>query len=452
MKKLFFILSIIISQLAFGQQREIDSLKNLLKTDEADTNKLIHLYRICDKSDLLGNKLNGIKYGNKAIAFANHLIKGNKKKVIEVTAKKYKAKAYNIIGIIYASQGNYPIALKNYFASVKIHEEIGDKYGTAGSYNNIGMLYLSQSNYAEALKLFFSSLKVFEIIDNKKAISACYINIGNIYKAQGNYTEALKIYFAALKIKETLGDVIGISIVKSNIGDIYHRQGNYSEALKNFFACLRIVEAGHYKFGIAQSYLSIGATNLTLNRIGEAKKYFEVGLNLSKELGAKEITMKCYLGLAKVDSITGNYKSQIEHHKLHIVYRDSMDNEESRKKTIQIQMTYDFEKKEAVAAAEHKTELKNQAKIAEEKNRKQKLVTYFVIGGLLLVMVFAVFVFRTLRITRKQKVLIERQKLAVEQHQKEIIDSIKYAKRIQVALLPSNKNIEKNINRLMKDK
>ena len=140
------------------------------------------------------------------------------------------------------------------------------------------------------------------------------------------------------------------------------------------------------------------------------------------------------------------------------MYRDSLDNEETRKKTIQSQMTFDFEKKEAIAEAEHKSELKNQNVISEEKSRKQSIITWTVVFGLLLVLVFAGYIFRSLRITRKQKRIIEvqksqveHQKLLVEEHQKEIIDSITYARRIQRSLLPSEKYIEKTMLRLKKN-
>jgi hypothetical protein len=127
-------------------------------------------------------------------------------------------------------------------------------------------------------------------------------------------------------------------------------------------------------------------------------------------------------------------------------------------------MTYDFEKKEAVAEAEHKKELENQELIAAEKSRKQRLVLILVSSFLLLVVLFAGFIFRSLRITRKQKQVIEvqkqlveqqkqeveHQKIIVEEHQKAIIDSITYARRIQRSLLPTEKYIEKAINRLRK--
>jgi tetratricopeptide (TPR) repeat protein len=490
MKRLLLLPLIFISQFAFGQQSNIDSLINLLKTDKADTTKLIHLYNISDECETIGNYPDGLKYGNQAVLFADVLILSNKDKTIQHVAKKYKAKAFTNIGIVFSNQGNYPEALKNHFASLQIRDAIGDKKGVAGSYNNIGLVNNYQGNYPEALKNYFASLKIQKAIGDKNGIATSYNNIGIIYNNQGNFPEALKNHFASLKIREAMGDKYGIASCLFNIGSVYSEQGNYPEALKNYFASLKIYETigdkfamghsynnigivykdqGNYsealknqfaalnikeaigdKVGIASAYINIGETKLKLKKTAEAKQYLEDGLSLSIETGAKEFIMNSYEGLTKVDSVTGNYKSQITNYKLYILYRDSLENEETRKKTIQSQMKYEYETKEAVANAEHRKELENQEAIAVEKNRKQKLVTAFVIGGLLLVLVFSGFVFRSLRITKKQKVLIEKQKVIVEEHQKDIIDSITYARRIQQSLLPTEKYIEKNLNRLKK--
>jgi hypothetical protein len=50
-----------------------------------------------------------------------------------------------------------------------------------------------------------------------------------------------------------------------------------------------------------------------------------------------------------------------------------------------------------------------------------------------------------------QKQLIEKQKKEVEEKQKEIIDSIRYARRIQRSLLPTDKYLDKQLNKLNKD-
>jgi tetratricopeptide (TPR) repeat protein len=490
MNKLFFLVILFISQIAIAQQAKIDSLIKLLNTDKEDTTKLVHFYNISDLCETIGQYPEGIIFGNKAINLANELIKAGKNTFVTNTAKNYKAKAYNNVGLVYFDQsnyaealknhlaslklrleiddkigiansynnigmvyfdqGNYPLVLKNYFASLRIREQIGDKKGIADSYMNIGNVYYRQANYPETMKNYLASLKIQLALRNDYGIALCYSNIGNVSYKQKNYPEALKNYFSSLKIQTKIGDKLGVAGSYNNIGSVYSSLGNQTEALKNFFVALEMQKALDEKNGIAVSYVSLGFTHLKFNKPTIAKEYLKEGLILSKEIGAKELVRVSYLGLAQVDSLIGDYKSQIVNYKLYILYRDSLDNEETRKKTIQSQMTYDFEKKEAVAAAEHKSELKNQKRIADEKNRKQKLITYFVVGGLGLVLVFAMFVFRSLRITKKQKVVIEKQKIAVEQHQKEIIDSIYYAKRIQTALLPSNKNIEKNIKSLKK--
>ena len=97
-------------------------------------------------------------------------------------------------------------------------------------------------------------------------------------------------------------------------------------------------------------------------------------------------------------------------------------------------------------------------KVAEEKKlsaiklkqeRTQKKYLYI---GLLTIGLFGIFMYNRFRITKKQKQIIEEQKFIVEQQkelvdikQKEILDSIHYAKRIQKAMFP-NKNY---INRIL---
>jgi hypothetical protein len=134
---------------------------------------------------------------------------------------------------------------------------------------------------------------------------------------------------------------------------------------------------------------------------------------------------------------------------------DSINNQETQKASVKKQMQYEFEKKEAVANAQHKSEMEKQNAVAEEKTRKQKIITWSIGSGLFLVIVFVGFIFRSLRVTRKQKRIIEvkneeteQQKKLIEEKQKEILDSIHYAKRIQQSLQPTERYIEKILTKL----
>ena len=109
-------------------------------------------------------------------------------------------------------------------------------------------------------------------------------------------------------------------------------------------------------------------------------------------------------------------------------------------------MTYEFEKKEATA----KLEQEKKDAIALEESQKQKIVRNAFIAGFILMMILAVFIFRSYRNKQKankiilsQKNEVEKQKTIVDQKQKQIVDSINYAQRIQNSILVSEQEIQK---------
>ena len=140
--------------------------------------------------------------------------------------------------------------------------------------------------------------------------------------------------------------------------------------------------------------------------------------------------------------------------KMYILYRDSLVNEETKKKSIETSLQYEFDKKEIATKAEQD----RLDAITEEEKEKQKIIIYAVAGVLLLVIVFSIFLFNRFRITQRQKEVIEKQKILVDrayeslhEKNKEVMDSINYASRIQRALLPSKNYISNSFNRMMKN-
>jgi tetratricopeptide (TPR) repeat protein len=446
MKKFVYILiffNVIISGLVEGQNRNIDSLLSLLKTDKADTNKVKHLYKVCGDYLNISKFDKGLIYGKQALLLAQTL--GFKKGI---------SASYNNIGLINKDQGNYPEALKNLFPSLKIREEIKDKKGIANCYNNIGEVYRLQSNYPEALKMYSSSLKIAEEINYQQGIATSFNNIGIVCDKQGNYSEGIKNFTASLKIYEEIKDEYGMAASYNNIAIMYDNQGNNLKAVEMYLASLKIRKEIGDKDGIAACFINLGDICAKLHKTKEAQDYLNKALQLSIEIGSKDDMEGSYAGLVVLDSTMGNYKAAFEHRKLFIIYRDSLNNEETKKKSLQASMQYEFDKKEIATKAEQD---KLDAINAEEK-KKQQMIIYAVAGLLVLVAVFAVFMFNRFRITNHQKVIIEKQKKMVDEayehlHEKnkEVMDSIHYAKRIQTALITSEKYVNNALNRLMKN-
>ena len=474
MKKLFYILFFVTlchHELVKGQTKDfaqnnpvIDSLKLVLKTATHDTIRLQVLSRMIEsENDYEVWPL----YNKEMKSIAEKLLNTQPKAKVVKIAKKYLAEAFNNIGYIFDNQGNISKALENYGKSLEIREEIEDKIGIAVSLNNMGCIFINQKDNHKALEYFFKSLKIQEEIGNKRGIALSLNNIGFIYDEQGNTSKALEYYDKSLKTREDIEDKSGIAMSLNNIGFHYKNHGDLQKGLTFYSRSYKIYEEIGDKQGMAHLLSNIGSIYLAQLKLTNAKSYFEKSYQLSKELGYPKIIEIAASGLKEVYEKQNNYKLAYQYYQEEIQMRDSIQNEENYKASVQQKSKYEYEKKAATdSIANVKEKEIKDSEIAQQKAeiKAKRFQQYGLIGGLFLVVIFAGFVYNRLKVTQQQKSIIETQKTEVEQQkqlvekqkevveekQKEILDSIRYAKRIQDALLTSQKYIERNIIRLKK--
>jgi len=313
-------------------------------------------------------------------------------KNVEESGDKYGiARSLNSVGVVYQYMGNYTEALKNYFTALKIFEETGNKRGIGTAYTNIGLIYTKQRNYPAALENHFAALKIFQETENKNGLIAAYNNIGMAYFDEGNYLDkALDNYFVSIKLSEEIGDKRNIANTYGNIGLVYTQQGNYPEALKNHFASLKIREEIMNKEGIATCCRNIGMVKLKMHAAKEAKEWLLKGLVIAKEIEAVPHMKDLYSFLSKADSALGNFEGAYDNHKLYIACRDSLGNIENTKKTVALQMNFDFSKKEdSLNLVQAQKDLAGQKEL-----NKQILVRNGFIGGTIIFLLLAGAVIR----------------------------------------------------------
>lgn len=152
----------------------------------------------------------------------------------EVGNKNGIANCYGNIGSIYNSQGNYTKALECYEKSLALHKEVNNKRGMSNNIGNMGNIYEAEKNYAKALECYEQS------IDIAKA-NGLYSNIGiyigakgQVFTKLGRYKEAHKCLDSSLAILKQVG-------AKSDIGDEYaylatldSAEGNYKGEIENY--------------------------------------------------------------------------------------------------------------------------------------------------------------------------------------------------------------------------
>jgi tetratricopeptide (TPR) repeat protein len=436
---------IFFTSISFSQQYIADSLTLLLRTDKPDTNKVIHSYKLCWEYVKKGKYDTAMYYGNAALELAQQLNfkkgiagaygnlgsvyygQGNYPKALDCYFKTLKiaeesgdkkviVKWLGNIGVIFCRQGDYPKALDYYFRALKISEELGDKKGIASSCNNIGVLYKYKGDSRKALDYFFQALDLSEKLGDKYGITNNLGNIGVIYDNKKNYAKALDYYFMSLKIAEELGNKSVIANNFDNIGSVYNGQKNYSEALNYYFKALKIDEELGNKNGIAIKLGNIGLVYTTTKKYAEAEKCLKKSLAIAEEIGSLTDIKIGNENLTELYTQMKDYKKALEHYKKANIAKDSIFNEEKNSEIIRKEMSYEFNKNEIQIQAQHD----RQITLQEADKKKQLVIIWSVISGLILAMIFAGLIFRSLRITKKQKQVIESQKEKVEIQNEEI--------------------------------
>jgi very-short-patch-repair endonuclease len=450
-----------------AQKTTNDSILSVIKNEKEDTNKILHIlsladglyvkdeYSITDSLDrvalALSEKLDFkkgsvkaygllgkifISQGNyaEALKYLNHAMDISK----EIGYIKGIATALGSIGNIYYNQGKYPDALKNYIESEKLYEKMKDDRGMGAELGNIGLINYEQENYTEAVKNQLQGIVMDSLAGNVFARENAYGNIGNVYYAQRKFDDALRYYTRSLAISKEIGDIQGSALMYEGMGVICQDQGKYNDAYKYFCEDMKIVKQIGDKMGIANSYQYSGRVLTKLKRYAEAKNDIDSAILLAKEINNKPTLSNAYAGRMYIDTANSDYKAAFADYKYYIIYRDSLVNEENTKKIVSEQMNYEFDKKQA----EQKAEQDKKDAIAAADKKKQNVITIMVAIGLALVLVFSGLLFSRFRVTQRQKVIIERQKAIVEEKNKEVTDSITYAKRLQDAILPPLKLVK----------
>jgi len=428
MKKnnLFCFLFLIVSLFSFGQSKLIDSLKQVVVDLNEDTTTVENLNDLAWELSLAGNHIEAIEYATKAKEISEKINYPNGLGV-----------AYSNLGSIYYYQSNYPRALDFHFKSLKIMESIGSKSGMGASYNNIGNVYSEQGNNDKVLEYYFKDLKICEEIKDKNGMSVSYGNIGILYNEMKQYDKAIEYHLKSLKLKEELGNAQGKGMSYVNLSVVYEDLKEYDKALDYCFKALAELKTIGSDADVGIVYVNLGSIYNKLGNYKFAINYSNLGYNLSEKIGEIDNTRLCSENLAIAYSKLGQFDKAYFYHVKFKQLTDSIFNEGNSKQLGDLRTNYEVEKKEAELNEKAAIEKERLKTIAAEENKRHLIVILSFVLILIIVVVFSFFLYKRFRITNKQKDIIEIQKHLVDEKQKEIIDSITYAKRIQQAILPA---------------
>ena len=359
--------------------------------------------------------------------------------------KKGMSLSLNNISVIYSKYGNIQMALEYAGKGLKIREEIGDKAGIGNSLNSMGFFYFDQGDFEKGLEYYNRAIKIREEIGDKGGLGSSYVNMGYLYSKRGNQKKAVEYYEKSLKIREEVGDKNGVANTCIHLGSQHLLKREHDKALAYFERSMALSEEIKSKDGIAEACINLSALYYSKKNYKEALLYANKSLNLASELGYADKIRNAERWIFKTDSMTGDYKGAFEHFKQFVYFRDSINNEVTRKASVKSQFQTEFDKKERDVNLKAEAEKLLLEQKSNDERQQKNIILYSVLFGLAIVLVFSGFLVKSLSKNKKASVIISRQKAEVEQSKKEIVDSINYAKRIQYALLASDNLLNNNL-------
>jgi serine phosphatase RsbU (regulator of sigma subunit) len=422
-------LLLFFSEISIAQNPQIDSLKTFIATAKDDTNKvkavldLAYAFRLIDPDA-------GIKYALQGQELAE-----------ELNWKYGIGKSYNTLGTTYKAQSEYAKALEHYQKALSLFEELGKKKEIATALMNIGTVYRPLKEYDKSLYYYKKALPIAESAGAKKLKGQLLGNMGVVYFAQGRVDEQIKVNPGALKIFQELGDKQNEAWILGNMGDAYSTKGDYLRAMNYQDSAIAIYDElgvsipkaisieniGNYYFVMAQQEKDAA---LKTQYLKKSIIQFNAAKEILEKINDPDYLKNEYIGLSNSQALLGDYENALNNYIRYTELKDSVFSKETR---------------ESITKLETKRELELRDKeivIEQLKKRNERIYMFAGVIFLLVVIVFIAFGYRS---QRRSKNLITQQKHIVEEKQKEIVDSINYAKRIQYALLAHEEFLKENL-------
>lgn len=436
---IIILLCLLTPALFKAQSKKIDSLYKVFNSEKQDTSKLQLLNLIA------------AEWGKENLDSAINI----GKKMIEVAErtgiKKKMAESFYAYGMGYFLKGDYPSGLKYFLKALQLAEKNSSEKFNGQVLVSVGNSFMMQREYEKSIEYYKKAFSTFERNNLKSEMARVYSNIGLVYAYQALPDKAIPYFKKSLEYRKESPNEVEEAMTYDFMGFAYIHGKNYNEALKYLNISLEINRRVGSPIRILDNLRNMGECHVKLKNYDLAEKELLESLGIAKKYGHINGVEGNSVLLYELYENKKDFTKALMYYEAYINLRDSIYNLENTKNTLQQEIQFEYDKKAAADSVRVVEEKKvTAAKLKQEQTQRNALY-----GGLGLVGLFALFMvnrFRVINAQKKvidsQKKIVEDQKNILEEKQKEIMDSIHYAKRIQLSHLPSEKYLVNTLKRL----
>ncbi|MBN1969845.1 MAG: tetratricopeptide repeat protein [Candidatus Delongbacteria bacterium] len=302
----------------------------------------------------------------------------------------------------------------------------------------MGAVYIYDEQYDAALKLFVEAESKYKISSNLHGLANTYNNIGSVYSSMERYEEALEYFNKSLAIEQDSKNYTGEAISLNNIGVTLKNLGKFDEAKDYLFQAASISDAIDDVKSLSSTLLRIAEIFSIENDLESAESVLVDASSISSDLNDNILKLDVNYQLYKLYEITGEYYKALFHYKSYNSLKDSLFGENQSKNLKNLRILYETEKKDKQIAV-----LDKEKEIAIIDGEKQKVYRNYILSALVFIIIIAFLIYNRYSIKNRahkelsiaHEKLVEANREIVEKNES-IMSSIRYAERIQSAILP----------------
>jgi serine phosphatase RsbU (regulator of sigma subunit) len=254
-------------------------------------------------------------------------------------------------------------------------------------------------------------------------------SLGTVYEKTKKFTKALDKYNEAYKIAKINNDKFQMAIIQNNIGEFQRHTKQFKVALHSYNEAYSLFKQLGDKLNATVCSINIGLIYLDDGKPKLSLPYLKEGLKVAKKLNIKDIVKDVYLSYSDAYLKLGNYKLSLKYYKLFTKIKDELFNIANSKNMAEMQTKYETEKKESKIL------------LLSKEQEKEKIIKNSLYVGLILLFALVSLVFNRYRLKTKANNKLEKANYKISEQNNKIMSSIKYAERIQKAILPLDDKI-----------
>ncbi len=330
--------------------------------------------------------------------------------------------------------GNLQKSLEYYYQALPYREQSNDIRGLATLYTNIALVHIDRKEKTLAVSANSKAMAYNTILGNESRLASNENNYGIIYINELEYDSAIYWYTQSLNRRIRLKDTAGIGECYNNIGNVYNLKGDHVKALESYRYSLKYIEySNEWHINAALCNFAVSAAHCGL--IDTARIALRSAREIVTQMGnLPDMRLSWHGAQSDFYNVIGKYDSALIHYKLYDGLEDSLYKSETGKQLNEIEAKYESTKKQN--AIDELT--------AVQKQKDLQILAAMIGIGLLIVL--AGFVIYGSRQRKKTNKLLEIQNTEISVKNKDITDSIIYARRIQQSVLPDKEVLISSVN------